>query len=101
MDLEDQEKTTFITPFRNFCYTSMRFGLKNAGAPYQRIVQNCLKEQIGCNMHAYVDDIVIKSQIAGSLITDLQETFKNLRKYQMNFNPAKCTFGVPADKLLG
>ena len=61
----------------------MHFDLKNAGATYQRTVQNCLKEKIGCNVHAYVDDIVIRSQLAGSLIRDLQETFKNLRKYQI------------------
>src|SRR3954467_2468931 len=79
----------------------MPFGLKNAGATCQRTVQNCLKEQIGRNVHAYVDDIVIKSQLAGSLISDLQETFKNLRTYQMKLNSAKCTFGVPAGKLLG
>src|SRR4051812_28535570 len=101
MALEDQEKTAFITPFGIFCYTSMPFVLKNARATYQRTVQNCLKEQIGRNMHAYVDDIVIKSQLADSLISDLTETFKNLRKYQMKLNPAKCTFGVPAGKLLG
>src|SRR4051812_2936268 len=101
MALEDQEKMAFITPFGIFCYTSMPFGLKNAGATYQWTVQNCLKEQIGRNMHAYVDDIVIKSHLAGSLINDLQETFKNLCKYQMKLNPAKCTFGVPAGKLLG
>src|SRR3954464_16000793 len=79
----------------------MPFGLKNAGATYQRTVHNCLKEQIGHNVHAYVDDIVVKSQLADSLISDLQETFKNLRKYQMKLNPVKCTFGVPAGKLLG
>ena len=61
MALKDQEKTAFITPFGIFYYTSIPFGLKNAGATYQRTVQNCLKEQIGHNVHAYVDDIVIKS----------------------------------------
>src|SRR3954468_23993516 len=101
MALEDQEKTAFITPFGIFSYTSMPFGLQNPGATYQRIVQNCLKEQIGRNVHAYVEDIVIKSQLAGSLISDLQETFKNLRTYQMKLNPAKFNFGVPAGELLG
>ena len=52
-------------------------------------------------MHAYVDDIVVKMEKADSLIADLQETFQNLRKYQMKLNPSKCTFGVPAGKLLG
>src|SRR3954471_11353821 len=101
MSLEDQEKMAFIAPFEIFFYTFMPFGLKNAGATYQRTVQSCLKEKIGRNMHAYVDDIVIKSQLADSLISDLMETFKNLRKYQMKLNPTKCTFGVPAGKLLG
>ena len=64
-------------------------------------MQNCLKEKIGHNEHAYVDYIVIKSQLADSLIGDLRETFKNLRTYQMKLNPAKCTFGVPVRKLLG
>src|SRR4051812_1182677 len=100
MALEDQENTAFIAPLGIFCYTSMPFGLKNAGATYQRTVQNCLKEQIGPNMHAYVDDIVIKSQLVDSLISDLQETFKNLRTYQMKLNPAKCTFGVPVGNSL-
>ena len=89
MALEDQEKKAFITPFGIFFYTSMPFGLKNAGSTYQRTIQKCLKEKIGCNVHAYVDDIVIKSQLADSLISDLQESFKNLRTYQMKLNPAK------------
>ena len=76
-------------------------GLKNAGATYQRCIQNCFKEQIGRNVHAYVDDVVIKSQKADSLVADLTETFNNLRKYKMKLNPSKCVFGVPAGKLLG
>ena len=79
MAIEDQENTSFITPFGAFFYTSMPFGLKNAGATYQRTVQNCLKEQIGRNVHAYVDDIVIKIKNADSLIADLSEIFANLR----------------------
>ena len=79
----------------------MPFGLKNAGATYQRCIQNCFKEQIGRNVHDYVDDVVIKSQKADSLIADLTETFDNLRKYKMKLNPTKCVFGVPAGKLLG
>ena len=79
----------------------MPFGLKSAQATYQRCVQNCLHNPIGRNVHAYVDDIVVKSRKAGTLIADLQETFDNLRVYKMMLNPAKCVFGVPAGKLLG
>jgi hypothetical protein len=55
----------------------------------------CFKEQIGCNLKVYVDDIVIKSRKSGSLISDLEETFKNLKCFNIKLNPEKCTFGVP------
>ena len=79
----------------------MPFGLKSAKATYQRCVQNCLHNQIGRNVHAYVDDIVVKSREKETLIEDLKETFDNLWVYKMMLNPAKCVFGVPASKLLG
>lgn len=101
MTKEDQEKTTFITPFGAFCYVSMPFGLKSAGATYQCFIQNCLHSQIRCNVHAYVDDIVVKSQKKETLLGDLKQTFDNLRVYQMKLNPTKCVFGIPAGKLLG
>ena len=50
MKVKDEEKTTFITPHGVFCYKMMPFGLKNAGATYQRMMQNCLKDQIGGNV---------------------------------------------------
>jgi hypothetical protein len=47
-------------------------------------------------MHAYVDDVVVKTKQSGTLLDDLKETFANLRCYHMKLNPEKCTFGVPA-----
>ena len=88
-------------PLGAFCYVSMPLGLKSAGATYQRCIQNCLRNQIGRNVHAYVDDIVIKTRQGETLLEDLKETFDNLRVYQMKLNPTKCLFGVPAGKLLG
>jgi hypothetical protein len=79
----------------------MPFGLKNTGATYQHTMQKCLADQIGRNIHAYVDDIAITSKKQDDLIADLQETFNNLRKYNMMLNPTKCVFGVPAGQLLG
>jgi hypothetical protein len=79
----------------------MPFGLKNAVATYQRTMQKCLADQIGRNIHAYVDDIAVMSKKQNDLIADLQETFNNLRKYNMMLNPTKCVFGVPAGQLLG
>ena len=64
-------------------------------------MQNCLHTQIGRNVYAYVDDIVVKSRKKETLIADVKETFDNLRVYKMMLNPDKCVFGVPACKLLG
>ena len=97
----DQLKTSFITPYGTFCYITMPFSLKNAGATYQCCMQRCLHEQIGRNVHVYVDDIAIMSKKKADLLDDLRKTFDNLRVYRMKLNPKKCVFGVPAGKLLG
>src|ERR1041385_2097367 len=101
MKEEDEEHTSFITPYGVFCYQTMPFGLKNAGATYQRMMQACPRDQIGRTVHVYVDDIVIKTYIANTLLDDLRETFAFLNKYMIKLNPKKCVFGVPAEKLLG
>src|SRR3954464_10723247 len=101
MRKSDQLATSFTTPYVTFCYVTMPFGLKNAGATYQRTMQRCLHNQIGRNVHAYMDDIAVMSKKSNDLISDLKETFDNLRKYNMMLNPKKCVFGVPAGKLLG
>nr|ABA97604.1 retrotransposon protein, putative, Ty3-gypsy subclass [Oryza sativa Japonica Group] len=94
-------KTLFITPFGAYCYITMPFGLKDAGANYQRMIQRCFSTQIGRNVEAYVDDVVIKTKQKDDLITDLEETFASIRAFRMKLNPEKCTFGVPSGKLLG
>ena len=78
---EDQIKTSFITPFGAYCYTTMSFGLKNASATYQRAIQRCLAKQIGRNVEAYIDDVVVKSKTADDFIADLKETFKSLKEF--------------------
>ena len=101
MAKEDEEKTAFITPCGVFCYVCMPFGLKNAGATFQRLMRTALGEQMGKNAEAYVDDIDVKTRQERTLIADLGETFANLRKVNIKLNPAKCAFGVPSGKLLG
>ena len=96
----DQAATAFITPYGPFCFNTMPFRLKLAGATYQRMIQTCLEKQIGKTMEAYVDDVVIKTRHVDSLIDDLRLTFTNLRTYDIKLNPEKCVFGVPAGKLL-
>ena len=61
----------------------------------------CLDQQIGCNVEAYIDDVVVKSKTADDLIADLEETFANLKRYRWKLNPSKCIFGVPSGILLG
>ena len=68
-------------PFIAYCYTTMSFGLKNAGVTYQRDIQRCLKDQIGKNIEAYVDDMVLKSTTTNTLIANLTEVFKALKVY--------------------
>jgi hypothetical protein len=60
--VEDEEKTSFIAPYVVFCYQVMPFCLKNAGATYQRMMQNCLGSQIGRNIQAYINDMVITTR---------------------------------------
>jgi hypothetical protein len=98
--IDDEEKTTFITSFEIICYTKMAFGLKNGGATYQKCIHIILEHQIGRNVEAYIDDIVVKLKKHVVLLDDLKETFDNLRKYKMMLNPKKYVFGVSSEKLL-
>ena len=101
MAIEDEEKTSFTTPVGTYCYVSMPFGLHNAGSSFQRDVRITLDSQVGRNVEAYVDDLVVKSQDWATLLEDLAETFNSLRTTRLKLNPEKCVFGVPAGKLLG
>jgi hypothetical protein len=101
MAREDEEKTAFIMPCGVYCYVCMPFGLKNAGATFQRLMHKALGAQMGRNAEAYIDDTIIKTRESHTFIEDLEETFANLRKVNIKLNPAKCAFGVPSGKLLG
>ena len=97
---EDQEKIAFITSQGLYCYQFMPFGLKNAGATYQRLVNQMFKKQIGRNVEVYVDDMLIKSKEEEDHLDDLKEMFNMLRQYSMKLNPSKCVFGVSSGKFL-
>ncbi|GKV15413.1 hypothetical protein SLEP1_g26207 [Rubroshorea leprosula] len=98
---EDKEKTAFYAGDEIYCYVMMTFGLKNAGATYQKMVTIVFHAQIGKNLKVYVDDIMVKSLKAEDHLADLDETFNNLKKNRMRLNPAKCIFGVESEKFLG
>ena len=101
MDEANQEKTSFITSQGLFCYKVMPFGLKNAGATYQRLVNHMFRPQFGQNVEVYVDDMLVKSLDEEKHLDNLQEIFDMLRQYNMKLNPSKCTFGVLSGKFLG
>jgi hypothetical protein len=101
MKESDQLATSFITPFGMSCYTTIPFGLRNAGATYQRCMNHVFGEHIGRTDEAYVDDIVVKTKKASDLLSDLETTFKCLRAQGVKLNPEKCVFGVPQGMLLG
>ncbi|GFZ05223.1 hypothetical protein Acr_17g0007950 [Actinidia rufa] len=96
----DIEKTSFITERVLYCYKVMPFGLKNAGATYQRLVNKMFKEQIRKTMEVYIDDMLVKSLRSSDHIAHLEEAFSILRRYQMMLNPSKCIFGVSSGKFL-
>ena len=78
---EDQEKTAFIISQGLYCYKVMPFGLKNAGATYQRLVNKMFSQQIDKNMEVYVDDMLVKSKEEPAHLDDLKETFATLKKH--------------------
>nr|GEX87890.1 reverse transcriptase domain-containing protein [Tanacetum cinerariifolium] len=87
----DEEKTAFHTGQGVYCYTKMPFGLKNAGATYQRLMDKAFENQMGR----------VKSHTEAEMVRDIEETFQTLRKINMKLNPKKCSFGLAKGVFLG
>ena len=79
----------------------MPFGLKNAGATYQRLVNHMFCPQIGWTVEVYVDYMLVKSLDEEKHLDDVQETFDTLRRYNMKLNLSKYAFRVSLGKFLG
>jgi hypothetical protein len=94
LTIDDKEEIAFITLFGIFCYTKMTFRLKNGGATYQECIHIILEPQIGRNVEAYIDDVVVKSKKHRDLLDDLKDTFDNLRKYKMMLNLKMCVWCI-------
>ena len=77
----DIEKMVFITPHGLYCYDMMPFGLKNAGANYQRLVTKIFRLLLGNTMETYIDDMLVKSKERFDHTKHIQEAFELLRKY--------------------
>ncbi|KAM1886310.1 hypothetical protein ACFX14_038879 [Malus domestica] len=78
----------------------MPFGLKNAGATYQRAMNTIFHDLIGTIVEVYIDDVVIKSKQQRTHLDDLRQAFLRMRQHNLKMNPAKCAFGVSAGNYL-
>ncbi|CAL8175084.1 unnamed protein product [Prunus armeniaca] len=94
MNPADSEHTTLITDRGLYCYNVMSFGLKNAGATYQRLVNRIFAKHIGSIMEVYVDDMLVKSRTTEEHLHNLTLMFGILKDYRMRLNQTKCAFGV-------
>ena len=81
--LDDQEKTSFVTPVENYHYKVMPFSLKNAGSTYQRMMTKIFEAQMGKNIEVYIDDMVVKSKIVSEHIGDLTGIFRILKEHKL------------------
>jgi hypothetical protein len=79
----------------------MTFGLKNAGATYQRAMNLIFHDLIGILMEIYIDDLIVKSESFEGHIANFRVVFGRMRRYNLKMNPLKCAFGVSARRFLG
>ena len=100
MAAKDAEKTAFRTPIGNFYYTVMPFGLKNAGATYQRTMLAIFHDMMHEEMEDNVDDIVVKSKTRTGHFQVLEQVFERCRKYKLRMNPMKYAFRMSVGKFL-
>ncbi|XP_058216876.1 uncharacterized protein LOC131327758 [Rhododendron vialii] len=98
---EDEKLTAFRSPKGIFCYMVMPFGLKNAGATYQRAMTVIFGDMLHNIIECYVDDLVAKTRNKEDHLDDLKQIFERLRWYKLKMNPLKCAFGVCSGKFLG
>ncbi|KAL6145276.1 hypothetical protein ACLB2K_055964 [Fragaria x ananassa] len=84
-----------------YCYVAMPFGLKNAGATYQRLVTEMFAKHLGSIIEVYVNDMLVKSLKAEDHVGNLKTIFLILLEYGMRLNSKKCFLGITSSKFLG
>lgn len=94
----DEKNTSFITDRDLYCYKTMPFGLKNAGATCQRLVNKIFADRFGNTMEVYMDDMLVKSLKVDDHVVRLNNTFQNLQRYRMRLNSFKCSFGIASER---
>lgn len=86
MHPRDEEKTMFIIEEETYYYTRMFFGMKNARATYQRLVNKIFEHHIRWNMEVYIDDMMVKKKVSKDNFFDLKEVFTIIRGHEMRLN---------------
>ena len=81
MNPKDEELIAFRTLKGIYCYKVMHFGLKNAGATYQRAMQNIFDNVLHKYVECYVDDLMVKTKRREDHLVDLRSVFNRLKKY--------------------
>nr|KYP37669.1 Retrovirus-related Pol polyprotein from transposon opus [Cajanus cajan] len=99
----DVSKTAFRCPGALGVYewVMMPFGLKNAGATYQWVMNLIFHDLIGKFVQVYIDDIIVGSKRKEEHLCHLKLSFKRMRKHGLKMNPLKCAFGVTSEEFLG
>ena len=100
MHLDDEKHMSFRSPLRVYCYTVMSFGLKNAGATYQRSMSSIFRDHLRKTMEYYVDNIAVNSRSKSSHLDDLRTVFDIMRAHQLRMNRTKSFLGVSNGKFL-
>lgn len=101
MDAKDREKTAFTTPLGLFEFNRMPFGLCNAPATFQRLMQQCLSRQLSESLLVYLDDIIIYSPDFSSHLQDLESVFERLWRHGLKLRLDKCKLLQQEVKFLG
>lgn len=100
INLIDHHKITFTTPWGDFCWKFIPFGLKNTGATYQRDMVSMFHEHIHKMVELYVDDNLVKYKQNQDYLLLLDEVFQIIKRYKLRLKIQKYIFGVTYRKLL-
>jgi hypothetical protein len=87
--LDDQEKTTFTTPWGTFMYAKMTFGIMNVGVNFQRAMDIAFVDEKDKFIVIYLDDITVFSDSDDQHLEHLRKVFKKCRKFDISLNPKK------------
>lgn len=103
VEVEESEKwkTTFTTPFRLFEFERMPFGLCNAPATFQRLMQRCLKDHLTESAFVYLDDVMRFLELFSEHLNHLESIFQAVGRYDLKLSPEKCHLFQRQVKFLG